>query len=240
MKTETKTGRWKYAAIVLIVTLLVGLFWSYVKNGPKGEIYLYGEEHSKQSILDKELSIWGEYYEKGMRDLFVEFPYTDAQFLNLWMQADDDELLDLQFKDWEGTEGGTEVEKNFLKQIKEQYPETVFHGTDVGHTWESTGPRYLAYLEANRQTEADPVLAGQAIAAINNQIRPVGNQKPAQLKATAKPPVVVSRAGGRKNAACKTDALSCGWAKITMTVRDLRQVLLGPDTKPRIYAQRGL
>lgn len=99
---------------------------------------------------------------------------------------------------------------------------------------------YLAYLEANRQTEADPVLAGQAIAAINNQIRPVGNQKPAQLKATAKPPVVVSRAGGRKNAACKTDALSCGWAKITMTVRDLRQVLLGPDTKPRIYAQRGL
>ena len=52
MKTETKTGRWKYAAIVLIVTLLVGLFWSYVKNGPKGEIYLYGEEHIKQSILD--------------------------------------------------------------------------------------------------------------------------------------------------------------------------------------------
>lgn len=87
MKTETKTGRWKYAAIVLIAALLIGLLWNHVKNGPKGEIYLYGEEHSKQSILDKELSIWGEYYEKGMRDLFVEFPYTDAQFLNLWMQA---------------------------------------------------------------------------------------------------------------------------------------------------------
>ena len=92
---------------------------------------------------------------KGMRDLFVEFPYTDAQFLNLWMQADDDELLDLQFKDWGGTEGGTEVMKNFLKQIKEQYPETVFHGTDVGHTWESTGPRYLAYLEANGQKDSE-------------------------------------------------------------------------------------
>ena len=151
MKKETKTGRWKYAAIVLIAALLIGLLWNHVKNGPKGEIYLYGEEHSKQSILDKELSIWGEYYEKGMRDLFVEFPYTDAQFLNLWMQADDDELLDLQFKDWEGTAGGTEVEKNFLKQIKEQYPETVIHGTDVGQTWERTGPRYLAYLEANGQ-----------------------------------------------------------------------------------------
>ena len=41
MKMETKTGRWKYVAIVLIVTLLVGLFWNYVKNGPKGEIELH-------------------------------------------------------------------------------------------------------------------------------------------------------------------------------------------------------
>lgn len=37
MKTETKTGRWKYAAIVLIVTLLVGLFWSYVKTGRRAK-----------------------------------------------------------------------------------------------------------------------------------------------------------------------------------------------------------
>ena len=37
MKTETKTGRWKYAAIVLIVTLLVGLFWSYVKMGRRAK-----------------------------------------------------------------------------------------------------------------------------------------------------------------------------------------------------------
>ena len=65
MKKETKTGRWKYAAIVLIAALLIGLLWNHVKNGPKGEIYLYGEEHSKQSILDKELSIWGEYYERN-------------------------------------------------------------------------------------------------------------------------------------------------------------------------------
>ena len=55
MKTETKTGRWKYAAIVLIVTLLVGLFWRYVKNEHKGEINLYGDEHSKQSISGTEV-----------------------------------------------------------------------------------------------------------------------------------------------------------------------------------------
>ena len=38
MKKETKTGRWKYAAIVLIAALLIGLLWNQVKNGPKGEI----------------------------------------------------------------------------------------------------------------------------------------------------------------------------------------------------------
>lgn len=37
MKTETKTGRWKYAAIVLIVTLLIGLLWSYVKMGRRAK-----------------------------------------------------------------------------------------------------------------------------------------------------------------------------------------------------------
>lgn len=156
MEQNVKTQKsWKLVLLFLLLVLLTGLIWNNVKTGTGVQIYLYGEEHSKQSILDKELSIWGEYYEKGMRDLFVEFPYTDAQFLNLWMQADDDELLDLQFKDWEGTAGGTEVEKNFLKQIKEQYPETVFHGTDVGHTWERTGPRYLAYLEANGQKDSE-------------------------------------------------------------------------------------
>ena len=31
----------------------------------------------------------------------------------------------------------------------------MFHGTDVGHTWESTGPRYLAYLEANGQKDSE-------------------------------------------------------------------------------------
>ena len=28
MKKETKTGRWKYAAIVLIAALLIGLLWN--------------------------------------------------------------------------------------------------------------------------------------------------------------------------------------------------------------------
>ena len=160
MKTGKKTGRWKYAVPVLILVLilaLLGLLWNNVNNTSNStdEIYLYGEWHSDSHILDRELEIWGEYYKKGMRDLFVEYPYTDAQFLNLWMQADDDELLDQQFKDWEGTAGGTEIVKNFLKQIKKTYPKTVFHGTDVGHTWHSTGPRYLKYLKSTGQMDTE-------------------------------------------------------------------------------------
>ena len=159
MKTGKRTGRWKYAAIVLLLALLLGLglLWNNANNTSNStdEIYLYGEWHSDSHILDRELEIWGEYYKKGMRDLFVEYPYTDAQFLNLWMQADDDELLDQQFKDWEGTAGGTEIVKDFLKQIKKNYPKTVFHGTDVGHTWHSTGPRYLKYLKSTGQMDTE-------------------------------------------------------------------------------------
>lgn len=154
MEQNVKTQKlWKLVLLFLLLVLLAGLIWNNVKTGTGAQIYLYGEEHSQQSILDKELEIWGGYYAKGMRDLFVEFPYSDAQFLNLWMEAGDDELLDLQFQDWQGTQGGTESMKNFLKQIKENCPETVFHGTDVGHTWKSTGQRYLAYLEANGQKD---------------------------------------------------------------------------------------
>ena len=154
-RAAEKPKQWEIVMIGFLVILLAVLIWNNVRSGMTAQIYLYGESHSQQYILDQELELWADYYAKGMRDLFVEFPYSDAQFLNLWMQADDDELLDLQFKDWGGTEGGTEVEKNFLKQIKERYPETVFHGTDVGHTWESTGPRYLAYLEANGQKDSE-------------------------------------------------------------------------------------
>ncbi|MCF2522634.1 hypothetical protein [Bradyrhizobium sp. G127] len=91
---------------------------------------------------------------------------------------------------------------------------------------------YLTYLETSRETSIDAVDAGQAIAAINSQIRPITDQKTAESKAPAKQPVA-GRVGGRKSAVCKNDALACGWKKITTTVRDLRQALLGPDGRLR-------
>jgi len=94
---------------------------------------------------------------------------------------------------------------------------------------------YLAYLEANPQTTID---AGQAIAAINNQMKP-SYQKQAQPKVAVKQPVVASRPRVRKDV-CKDDALSCGWAKIATTVQGLGHALLGADAKQGAYAQRRL
>ena len=58
-----------------------------------GRIYLYGETHATQAHLDQELAAWNDYYhQQGLRDLFIEAPSYAADFLNLWMQAEDDGL----------------------------------------------------------------------------------------------------------------------------------------------------
>ena len=116
------------------------------ENG--GTIHLYGEVHGIADFYNKEIEIWKEYYENGNRDLFVELPYYTAEFLNLWMKADDDEILNQIYNDIDGTASHTEDYLQFFKKIKEECPETVFHGTDVGHQYETTGVRYLDYLEA--------------------------------------------------------------------------------------------
>ena len=130
-----------------------------------GQIYLYGEKHSDESMLELELQIWQDYYHNdGMRHLFVEHGYFTGAYLNLWMSAEDDSILDQLFLDWEGTQACSEASRSFLKAIKETCPETVFHGTDVGHQYWSTGARYLAYLEENQlQDSEDYQLARQAI-----------------------------------------------------------------------------
>lgn len=112
-----------------------------------GQIYLYGEAHGIDAILEKELSLWKEHYEKdGMRHLFVELPYYTAEYLNLWMKADDDTILDAVYDDWSGAAVHIPSVKKFYASIKKQTPETIFHGTDVGHQHASTGERYLNYL----------------------------------------------------------------------------------------------
>lgn len=122
----------------------------------EGDIFLYGEEHGSESILEKEFQLWYTYYhEDGMRDLFVELPYYTAEFMNLWMQAADDTILEELYQDWEGTAIHTQLVMDFYRRIKSECPETVFHGTDVGHQYATTGKRYLEYLASCGQEESE-------------------------------------------------------------------------------------
>lgn len=121
-----------------------------------GNIYLYGEAHGVAEILDKEVELWSQYYHnEGMRHLFVELSYFTAEYLNIWMQSDNDDILDEIYEDWKGTRIYNPDTKTFYKQIKSECPETIFHGTDVGHQYNSTGSRFLAYLKANGLTESE-------------------------------------------------------------------------------------
>jgi hypothetical protein len=118
-----------------------------------GHIFLYGESHGNKTIIEKEFDIWNEYYKKGMRHLFVELPYYTGEFLNIWMKASDDSILDDIYKDLEGTAAHNQYSLEFYRKIKRKCPDTIFHGTDVGHQYDSTGARYLKYLEEKKVSE---------------------------------------------------------------------------------------
>ena len=131
-----------------------------------GQTYLYGELHFSEAIHARELELWSEcYHQRGMRHLFLELSYFDAQWLNRWMQEDSDELLDEYIQDIVELRQAAnsplppeayELEREFYKRIKEDCPDTVFHGTDVGHGQWSFGERYLKYLEDAGQVDTEP------------------------------------------------------------------------------------
>jgi len=115
-----------------------------------GRIFLFGEIHGSVATMDRQLEIWGDFYHNhGMRHLFVENSYFAAQFLNMWMQADDDTILYQLFEDWRGTAKDVPHTLVFYKTIKMDFPETIFHGTDVGHQSRTIGQRFLRYLIDN-------------------------------------------------------------------------------------------
>jgi hypothetical protein len=111
------------------------------------QISLYGESHGYGPYYEMELNLWKEYYDQGCRNLFVELPYYTAEFLNEWMKADSDEIIDIIWVDIQGTQSCNDYAYKFYHDIKEQCPETVFYGTDVGHQHFSTGLRFKTYLE---------------------------------------------------------------------------------------------
>ena len=124
-----------------------------------GQIYLYGEMHGVDKILDKEFELWHEYYNnQDMRHLFVELPYYTAELLNIWMQSDNNDILDAIYSDWVGTASYNPNVKEFYEKIKSQCPETIFHGTDVGHQCDTTGERFLKYLQSNNLEDSEQYL----------------------------------------------------------------------------------
>lgn len=121
----------------------------------QGQIYLYGEVHADAKCLEQELELWGELYTNGTRDLFVEMPYYTAAYLNEWMHTESDDILDQLYQDLSGTQNHSQDVLDFYHQIKMDYPETVFHGTDVGHQYDSIGARYLAEMRAAGQASSE-------------------------------------------------------------------------------------
>lgn len=119
-----------------------------------GTIYLYGEQHGVKKITDKELELWRAYYAKGLRHLFLELPAYTAEYLNVWLKEKDNTILEEVFSDWKGAAFHNQHTFNFFMQIKERCPETVFHGTDVGHQYGTTGERFLRYLESKQQQKS--------------------------------------------------------------------------------------
>lgn len=130
-----------------------------------GQIFLYGEMHGVKRIFDREFEIWKTYYdEHNMRHLFIEMPYFMAEYMNLWMKAEDDSIIMELYDELEGTAGHNLDYIDFFKQIKAELPETIFHGTDVGHQYHTTGARYLAYLESVNLKDSEAyVLTQEAI-----------------------------------------------------------------------------
>jgi len=126
---------------------------------------LYGEQHGVPKILDREFELWQDYYDtQGMRHLFIEIPYYTGEFLNMWMQEDDDAILDAVYDDWDGASDHTPDVKAFYQKIKSECPKTIFHGTDVGHQRQTTGKRFLQILEEAGETKSEQYrLAQEAI-----------------------------------------------------------------------------
>ncbi|MCL2411595.1 MAG: hypothetical protein FWC97_08135 [Treponema sp.] len=101
-------------------------------------------------LMNRQLEIWHDYYHnRNMRHMFIEFAYFTAEFLNNWMRSYNDDILYELFNDWAGTLAHNPHVLEFFRTIKREFPETIFHGIDVGHGYYSEGRRFLQYLKNN-------------------------------------------------------------------------------------------
>ena len=88
-----------------------------------GQIYLYGEQHADEKILNREVEIWNDHYHNhNMRHLFVELPYYTAEYLNLWMKSDSDEILNALYDDWRAQPRIIHISSRSIRRLKASAP----------------------------------------------------------------------------------------------------------------------
>lgn len=153
----------KYPGLLLTVVLAAAIACalphcehtpSYQPGGPV-KIAFCGESHGVSPLLEEELALWHQYYRRGSRDLFIEDAYFTAQALNLWMRAGDDTILKRIYRHSKGSPSHTPATLAFYRSIKQNEPQTVFHGTDVGHRYDTDGAWYLTYLKNHGRTHTE-------------------------------------------------------------------------------------
>ncbi|MCL2198615.1 MAG: hypothetical protein FWB80_06805 [Defluviitaleaceae bacterium] len=170
--------------LIVLMAMLITACGSEINNNREaheqppstGRIFLYGENHGSIPTMDRQLEIWGDFYNNyGMRHLFLENSYFGAQFLNMWMAADDDTILYELFEDWRGSPAHNPHTLVFYRTIKRDFPETIFHGTDVGHQSDSTGQRFLQHLTENNLQDTELYRLAQENIAQYRRFRREGN-----------------------------------------------------------------
>ena len=160
---DNNRGKKIAGAILLVISVLILVYaavtrsrYTPYESEEETKIFLYGDVPGVKQYYEKEYELWESYYtENGFRDLFLELPYYEAQLLNLWMDAEDDAILQEWYENIEGTRAHVDPILDFYRSIRENCPDTVFHGTDIGNRYDTSGSRYLAYLEELGETDSD-------------------------------------------------------------------------------------
>lgn len=120
-------------SILILITLL------FVSCSKTPEIILIGEAHHIKRIQDKELELYRDFYEKGGRHFFIEHGYSWASYMNMIMKSDK------SFKSMLGDD--PDLDLDFYQTIKDNFPETIFHGIDAELS--TIGEQWLQLLKDN-------------------------------------------------------------------------------------------
>ena len=153
MKKKKKMRGGKKKFLLVLTTLIIAMSCASIETNTEkstGQIFLYGEHHGSIRQQDKQLEIWRDYYHnRNMRHMFIEFGFFVAEYLNVWMQSDNDDILYEFYNDWAADVPWIRTNLAFFRTIKCEFPETVFHGIDIGFSYWSAGARFLQHLKDN-------------------------------------------------------------------------------------------